>query len=347
MNNWERILISPHSNLREALEVINDNSSRAAYVVDENKKLLGVVTDGDIRRGLLKNLSLQDNITNIMNERAVVASKATTRSDRIALMRRESILNVPIVDCGIIIGIDLLEDPSATEKFDNPVFLMAGGFGTRLRPMTNTCPKPMLKVGGRPLLETLLLNFIDAGFHNFYISTHYLPEVIHSYFGNGDDWGVKITYVHETSPLGTGGALGMLPEDTPKLPMILMNGDVLTKVDFQNLLNTHIKSEAMATICTRQYEYQVPYGVIQASEGRITEMKEKPTYQYFVNAGIYVLEPEVIAAVDREQTIDLPTHLDSYIAKGQNIGIYPIHEYWLDIGRLEDFERAQKDILRL
>ena len=347
MDDWEKILVRPDSTLRDALEVINENSSRVVYVVDDQKTLQGVVTDGDIRRGLLDNVSLESEIADVMNQEAVIASKLTTRSERVALMERESILSVPIVDDRVIVGIEMLQELDSSQKYDNPVFIMAGGFGTRLRPMTDNCPKPMLKVGGRPLLETLLLNFIEAGFVNFYISTHYLPEVIQEYFGSGYDWGIKITYVHEEIPLGTGGALGMLPDDISKLPMILMNGDVLTKVDFQSLLQSHEESNAVATICTRQYEYQIPYGVIESNSGRITKMVEKPTYQYFINAGIYVLNQEVIAGVDSNQRIDLPSYLDEYLAKGCHVAMYPLHEYWLDIGRLEDFERAQKDILLL
>ncbi|WP_347361358.1 nucleotidyltransferase family protein, partial [Vibrio vulnificus] len=189
--------------------------------------------------------------------------------------------------------------------------LMAGGFGTRLRPLTDNCPKPMLKIGNKPILETVIRSFIKAGFVNFYISTHYMPELIHAHFGDGSEFGVNITYVHEESPLGTGGALGLLPNDLPKdLPLIMMNGDVLTKVDFQRLLDFHVSHDADATMCVREYDYQIPYGVINGEGNKITSMVEKPIQRFFVNAGIYVVSPRVIQSVPENHRIDMPTLLE-------------------------------------
>jgi NDP-sugar pyrophosphorylase family protein len=203
----------------------------------------------------------------------------------------------------------------------------------------------MLKVGGKPILETLIRNFIKAGFQNFYISTHYMPEQIENYFGDGTDLGVNITYVHEDEPLGTGGALGLLPDDLPKgLPLIMMNGDVLTKVDFQRLLDFHNENQADATMCVREYDYQIPYGVINGEGNKITSMVEKPIQRFFVNAGIYVVSPQVINSVPQNHKIDMPTLLEQHMEQRNNILMFPIHEYWLDIGRMDDFNRAQADI---
>jgi NDP-sugar pyrophosphorylase family protein len=222
---------------------------------------------------------------------------------------------------------------------------MAGGFGTRLKPLTDNCPKPLLKVGDKPILETVLLSFIKSGFHDFYISTHYLPEMIKEYFGDGEKWGVSINYVYEETPLGTGGALGLLPKDLPELPVIMMNGDVLTKVDIEALLAFHNENDANATMCVREYEYQVPFGVIESEGYKIKSMVEKPMQRFHVNAGIYVVGRKIIEQVNNNEVVDMPTLLERYLDK--SVLMFPFHEYWLDIGRIDDFNRAQIDIQTL
>jgi NDP-sugar pyrophosphorylase family protein len=224
---------------------------------------------------------------------------------------------------------------------------MAGGFGTRLHPLTHDCPKPLLKVGDKPILEIILEGFINAGFHRFFISTHYLPEMIRAHFGDGKRWGVSIRYVHESEPLGTGGALGLLPLDEIDQPIFLMNGDLLTTLDYRGLLDFHKAQGSIATMCVREYEYQVPYGVIQSEGHRITSMLEKPVQRFFINAGIYVLSPELVMSVKSDTRIDMPALLEQAIAQGGQVNMFPIHEYWLDIGRMEDFHRAQAEVAKL
>jgi len=224
---------------------------------------------------------------------------------------------------------------------------MAGGFGKRLRPLTENCPKPMLKLGGKPVLEILLTKFIASGFKNFYISTHYLPEVIQDYFGDGSAWNVKITYVHEMSPLGTGGALGLLPDNIPDLPLVLINGDVLTNLDFEKVLQFHNKNKAAATMCVKNHEYQVPFGVINIDDNKVVSMIEKPTHRFMINAGVYIVGQNIIRAVEKNIPIDMPALLERHIAIGEDVLTFPIHEYWLDIGRLDDYARAQSDILTI
>ncbi|MBT8435823.1 MAG: NTP transferase domain-containing protein, partial [Gammaproteobacteria bacterium] len=226
---------------------------------------------------------------------------------------------------------------------ENPVFIMAGGLGTRLLPLTETCPKPMLYVGDMPILEIVLRSFIKAGFYNFYIATHYMEAKIREHFGDGNQWNANIRYIHEEEPLGTGGALGLLPDDMPDLPIILMNGDILTKVDFERMLAFHGENDADATMCVREYDYQIPYGVISGEDGAIVTMVEKPTYQYFVNAGIYVVSPGIFRNVPKHCKIDMPELLEQEITNKKRILMFPIHEYWLDIGRMDDFERAQAE----
>jgi len=344
---WQNILIAPQKTVREALAVIDKEALRGAIVVNNNNKLLGVVSDGDIRRGLLAGISLDDSVDKVMNCQPIVAPVGASRQQLKALMEAKDILSIPIVENGIVVNLHTLHDSITVPKVENPVFLMAGGFGTRLKPLTNNCPKPLLHVGDKPILEVTLLNFIKSGFVNFYISTHYMPEMIMEHFGDGSKWGVNITYVHEEQPLGTGGALGLLPQDIPNLPLIMMNGDILTNIDFQKLLTFHINENADATMCVREYEYQVPYGVIEGDCGKIKSMVEKPTQVFHINAGIYVINPELINGVEENQRIDMPTLLEKKIEAKGTVMMFPIHEYWLDIGRIEDYQRAQADIHRL
>lgn len=345
--NWKNILIKPSATIRDALNIINSEALRIALVTDDNLNLVGIVTDGDIRRGLLQNLALSDDVSAVMNCHPLTITPGVSRKDVVKLMQSRGILAVPVVEANKVIGLETLQRFGSQSQYQNPVFLMAGGFGTRLRPMTDNCPKPLLKVGDKPILEIVLDSFIKAGFVNFYISTHYMPEMIREHFGDGSKWQVSITYVHESEPLGTGGALGLLPSDLPDLPLILMNGDVLTNVDFERVLTFHNKNTACATMCVRDYEYQVPFGVINGEGNRIVSMVEKPTQRYFVNAGIYVVSPELRKSVQKNQRLDMPTLLEQAIANNNDVLMFPIHEYWLDIGRIEDYQRAQTDILSL
>ncbi|NMH65596.1 nucleotidyltransferase family protein [Shewanella salipaludis] len=346
---WNNVLINPNDSIRDALEIINNEALRVALVVDNNQHLVGIVTDGDIRRGLLRSLTLGESVSKVMNISPITAKISTARTDLIELMEKKGILSVPLLDDeNKVVGLETLNGPLRRPKYQNPVFLMAGGFGTRLRPLTDTCPKPMLKIGNKPILETVIRSFIKAGFVNFYVSTHYMPEQIRAFFGDGADLGVNISYVHEEFPLGTGGALGLLPRDLPEgLPLIMMNGDVLTKVDFQRLLEFHVRNNADATMCVREYDYQIPYGVINGEGNKIISMVEKPIQRFFINAGIYVVSPRVIQSVPENHRIDMPTLLEQHMHKREKVLMFPIHEYWLDIGRMDDFNRAQSDILSL
>lgn len=343
--DWQRILLSPDTSIEAAIKTIDKGALRLALVVDEQQKLLGTVTDGDVRRGIIGNISLSEPVQKIMNVTPRVADLSFSKAQLIALMENCGLLSVPVVHEGRLVGLETLQHLLHKEQHDNPVFLMAGGFGTRLQPLTNNCPKPLLKVGDKPILEIILESFISAGFHQFYISTHYMPELIREHFGDGSKWGVTIKYVHEDEPLGTAGALGLLPDDLPNLPLLMMNGDILTKVDFAKLLNYHKEHNARATMCVREYEYQVPYGVVMYDDFKVTSMVEKPTHKHFVNAGIYVIDSELVATLDKPARLDMPDLLSEQIDQGQTVAMYPVHEYWLDIGRLNDFKRAQDDFI--
>ena len=342
MKNWESALIGPTATLEEAITAIDETASRIGLVVDDGKHLLGTLTDGDVRRALLKHLPLSTPVEQAMCKTPQVAQVDWSRARMLSVMENRQLLQLPVVDSvGRVIGLETLHDLLEKRQCDNPVFLMAGGFGTRLHPLTHDCPKPLLKVGDKPILELILENFIKSGFHRFYISTHYLPEMVREHFGDGSQWGVSISYTHEDVPLGTGGALGLLPQDEINEPLIVMNGDLLTTLNFRELLSFHLDQPSVATMCVRKFEYQVPYGVIKSEGNLLQSMLEKLTYNFFVNPGIYVLSPELIRKVKRDTKIDMPTLLEQSIQSGGKVTMFPMHEYWLDIGRMEDFRRAQ------
>ena len=346
-DNWKNVLIKPDRPIREALKIIDQASLRIALVVDKKLRLLGVVTDGDIRRGLLNNINLENTVSQVMNIYPLTAKIGSSRKDLVNIMIEKQVLAIPLLENSIICGLEVLGKQEVFPRHQNPVFIMAGGFGTRLKPLTDNCPKPLLEVGGKPILEILLLRFIKAGFARFYISTHYLPEMIRRYFGDGAKWNVNITYVYEESPLGTGGALGLLPTDMPDLPLIMVNGDVLTNIDFERLIEFHSRHEPTATMCVRDYEYQVPFGVITGNGIEVISMEEKPIQRFFVNAGIYVVSPEMQRSVAKNQNIDMPSLLERFIERQEKVMMFPVHEYWLDIGRMDDYKRAQTDILSM
>jgi dTDP-glucose pyrophosphorylase/predicted transcriptional regulator len=343
--NWQNILVSPNSSVQEVLQIIDREALQLAMVVDANQCLLGTVTDGDIRRALIKGTSLSVDVSEIMFKTPTVVQLGTSRLQVLEVMKSKGLLSIPIISENKVVGLETLTNASQKETYKNPVFIMAGGFGTRLKPLTDNCPKPMLHIGDKPILETVLRSFVRCGFSNFYISTHFMPEVIREHFGDGSKWGVSIEYIHESEPLGTGGALGLLPDDLPDLPIFLINGDVLTKIDFEKVLKFHNDNQASATMCVREFEYQVPFGVVESEGHKISSIVEKPIQRFHVNAGIYVISKDVIAAVEKHTRIDMPTLFESIL--DTNAMVYPFYEYWLDIGRMDEFKRAQSDILTL
>lgn len=344
MNQWESTLVRPETALEEAIATLDRCALRIVMVVDQQRHLLGTLTDGDVRRALLKHLPLNIPVGDVMCATPQTAERDWSRERVLAVMESTQLLQLPVVDAdGRVVGLETLHGLLDKRLLDNPVFLMAGGFGTRLHPLTHDCPKPLLKVGDKPILELILESFVNAGFHRFFISTHYLPEMIRAHFGDGRRWGVSIRYVHEEEPLGTGGALGLLPRDEIDQPMFMMNGDLLTTLNYRGLLDFHKEHDCVATMCVREYEHQVPYGVIESNGHRIVSMVEKPVQRFFVNAGIYLLSPELIKSVKPGTRIDMPTLLEQAMASGSDVNMFPVHEYWLDIGRMPDFERANNE----
>lgn len=342
-NSWRSNVVKDDVSMQSAIETLNNAEIKLVAVENSEKKLVGVVTDGDIRRAILNFKSLDTCIKEVMCHDPITAPKNESKTFVMNLMQKHKLQQIPLVnEHNAIVSILTKDSLLSSQKRNNTVFLMAGGFGTRLRPLTHDCPKPLLKIGKKPILETILDSFCNHGFNNFFISVHYKAEMIKSYFDDGSSFGVDIDYIEENEPLGTAGAMSLLPEQTE--PMIVMNGDLLTKVDFSELLSYHDDENAAITMCVREYEYQVPYGVINSENNQVVGVTEKPIEKYFVNAGIYVISPEIVKSLNHNEQLDMPDLINACLAKNEKIAMFPIHEYWLDIGRMSDFERAQSDI---
>jgi dTDP-glucose pyrophosphorylase/predicted transcriptional regulator len=346
MKNWQSTLVEPQLNLEQAIEILDRSALRILMVVDAERHLLGTITDGDIRRALLKHQSLQTRIDEVMNTSPQTAGTHWSNARLLAFMEQSGLLQLPVVDGGKVIGLQTLHGLLQKPRQDNPVLLMAGGFGKRLQPLTHNLPKPLLRVGDKPILELILESFVNAGFHRFYISTHYMAEKIREHFGNGSRWNVSITYVHEEEPLGTGGALALLPKEAIDAPLFVMNGDLLTTVNYLSLLACHEEHGGAATVCVREYEHQIPYGVIQSTGAQVTAIVEKPVQTFNVSAGIYLLSADLVKRVV-PGVLDMPTLLEQEINAGRGVSQYQIKDYWLDIGRMEDFQRAQTEVTTL
>lgn len=346
MKPWQKIIVTKNQTLLETMRIIDDSSLQFAVVVDEEGHLLGTVTDGDIRRGILRGEGLEVPITSIMNSNPISAKSRQKPYKYKQFMKTKMLKQLPIVDeFNKIIDI-LFVDKLDTSINKNTVVLMLGGLGTRLRPLTNDIPKPMLKVGNKPILETIIEGFKQYGYSHFIFSVNYKKEVIQHYFQNGEAFDVMIEYVEEEKRMGTAGALSLL-KNRPTEPFFVMNGDLLTQINFDQLMQFHIEHQSVATMCVREYEYQIPYGVIETNGTDLVTIKEKPIHRSFVNAGIYVLNPEVFDYIPQNQFYDMPTLFEQLIEKEKKTSVFPIREYWLDIGQIDEFERADNEYTKI
>lgn len=348
MNNWKKVVVSPRTTIRDTVRIIDIGTLQIALVTDDEHRLIGTVTDGDIRRGILGGFVLEDPISSIMNATPVQVDETEDKDKILLLMRKKSIQQIPLVNkANQLVGLttlsELLDQPTHR---DNLVVLMAGGLGSRLGKLTENCPKPLLKVGGSPILETILQTLIEKNFHRFYISVNYRADMITDYFGDGSQWGCSIKYLHEDQKLGTAGPLNLLPEH-PSKPIIVMNGDIMTRINFASLLDFHERNQALATMCIREFNHTIPYGVVKTAGNYVTSITEKPVNKVFVSAGIYVLNPEVLSLIPANGYYDMPTLFQTIIDQKQVIAGFPIHEYWLDIGRAEDFDKATSEFSQI
>lgn len=343
MRDWESTLVGSHATLREALETINRTCTQAVLVVDEQRRLLGTLTDGDARRGLLSGLDMSTKVERVMYHTPTVVNVGETPQSILTAMRRTGFHQLPIVDAKrTVVGLAVINDYLAAPLRDNWVVIMAGGLGSRLQELTRDVPKPMLNVGTRPLLETIIRSYADEGFHRFYVAVNYKAEQIEAYFGDGRALGVDIRYLREERRLGTAGALSLLPE-RPTSPFIVTNADLLTKQDYGSMIDHHVESGAQATMAVRHYEMQVPFGVVRTNDGAIERIEEKPVQRFVVSAGIYVLSPQSLDLVPSDQFFDMPTLLEDMLQAGMVARAHHIDGYWLDIGRLPDYERANQE----
>lgn len=344
MNNFKEILVDESATIDEALLTINSNDLQAAIVISNDKKIIGTITDGDIRRSLIKKIQLSENVTKVMNRDFLYLDLDHNIEDVQSFLDKNDIKFVPVLKNKEIVEIIFKEDERNYQIKESPVFIMAGGFGKRLRPLTDNLPKPMLEIGKSPLLEIIINNFKRFGFRNFYISTHYLPHVIKDYFGNGDKFDINIDYVNEEKPLGTAGALGLLPKDIADQPIIIINGDILTNTNFDRMLDFHIKKSSDITIGARNYQYQIPYGVIETNGLDVIKISEKPIYDFGINSGIYIINSEIIKNQKINLKKDMPELIEKEIMLNRKVLIYRIYDYWRDIGKITDLEMAYKEI---
>jgi len=340
---WENALITPNTTIVKAIEKIDQAGLQVALVVNEQGQLLGTVTDGDIRRAILKHQPLDDAVIKAMNPEPCYIYDSQPRESAILLMKNRKVRQIPVLDqYHRVVGLELADELLDPPGRDNWVLLMAGGLGKRLKPLTDYCPKPMLKIGGKPILETILESFITQGFKNFYIAVHYKAEMIMDHFGDGSDRGVEIRYLHEPEPLGTAGSLGLLPGKPPG-PLLLMNGDLLTNVNYLQLLDYHNKNATDATLCIKEQYSHIPYGVVTIKGNRLQQIEEKPVQHLFVSAGLYVLNPELLNNIPDHTYYDMPDLFQTLLSSGREIAVFPIREYWTDIGRIDDFKKANHE----
>ncbi len=342
MKKTDNIQITKNSTIKEALQIIDAGAMRIALVV-ENGSLIGTISDGNIRRGLLRGLTLDDSVESITHKNPIVCSVNDSKEKIIEIAVEYRIYQIPIIDNkGMIVGIEEVDELIKPSTHRNKVVLMAGGLGTRLRPLTDKVPKPLLKVGNKPIIETIMESFSKYGFKDFILSVNYKSEMFEEYFGDGSKFGFNIEYIHEDKRLGTAGALSLMREKL-KDDFFVMNGDLLTNVNFEHLLKFHQESNSVGTMCVREYDFQVPYGVVNVEDGKLKSIVEKPVHKFFVSAGIYMLNPGVLKYIPDDIFYDMPTLFEKLIEKKENAISFPIREYWLDIGRREEFEKANNE----
>lgn len=342
--SWTKALLPLGSSIQEAIFNLDQSGLQIVLITAADGRLCGTVTDGDVRRALLRGLNLQGRVDDIMFRSPMVAPPEVGREMVLQLMRANKIHQLPVVDAEHrVVGLHVWDEIIAPSRRDNMMVIMAGGLGKRLRPFTEDCPKPMLPVAGKPMLEHIIDRARAEGFSRFVLSVHYLGHMVEEYFGNGDRWQISIDYLREDSPLGTAGAISLL-NPQPDLPFLVTNGDVLTDINYAEMLDFHMHHGALATMAVRQHEWQHPFGVVRTKGIEIVGFEEKPIHRTHVNAGIYVLDPEALSVLTKGEACDMPTLFERLQNQGKSTIAYPMHEPWLDVGRPDDLERARLTI---
>lgn len=345
----ERVFCRSGMTLRQTMEVIDRGSAGIALLVDQDGRLLATVSDGDVRRAILAGHGLESPVERLPTLPAfdgaapLTAPQGTPVADLLRLMSERGVRQVPLLDNGgRVVDLALLWALHDDAELPIEAVVMAGGFGTRLRPFTETVPKPMLPVGGQPLMELTINHLRQAGIRKVNVTTHYLANVITDHFGDGADFGVRLNYVQEDTPLGTAGALSLLEGGDD--PLLIINGDIVTDLDYRAMLDFHRQHGAMLTVAIFPYEFQIPYGVIDHQGADITGIREKPSLRHFVNAGIYLVEPQVRTHIPTNTAFSMTDLIALLLERGDRVVGFPIHEYWVDIGQHTDYQRVQQDL---
>jgi len=342
-SKWKNALISKNGTIQDAIKSLDASALQIVLVIDERQRLFGTISDGDIRRGLLKGMKITEDVISIINRHPLIVPKSFSIHQVSELMILNKIQQIPIVDeKNYLLGLHQWDELDIKVKnYSNYVVIMAGGLGTRLHPLTEDCPKPMLLIGGKPMLEHIILRAKAEGFYNFIISINYLGHMIKDYFGSGDKLGVKIEYISEIEPMGTVGALSLL-DPIPGKPVIVVNGDVISDVRFSEILNFHLAQESNATMAVRFYEWENPFGVVKLEGINIVGFEEKPLIHSYINAGVYVLSPIAIDHLEKKGVQDMPDLFKTLWKKNITTVAYPMHEDWIDVGRPADLNNANK-----
>ena len=338
------VCVGPEVSISEVIKCIDRCAVQISMVVDSEGKLLGTVTDGDIRRALLSHVSLEKPVSFIMNKDPFTGYVNQSEEELILLMEDKFLSQVPIIDdTNKVVDLKTLHSLLSCKSSLCPVFIMAGGFGKRLMPITKSCPKPMLHVGDQPILESIITSFAMEGFKNIFISVHYLAEKIINYFGDGAKWGVNIKYIKEEKPLGTAGALAFMRNNFYGDKILVMNADIITDIKFERLLDYHAQCHSAITACVRKYSFQVPYGVIEGKNYMVSHIEEKPRQDFFVNAGIYLINKEVLKLINTNIYTDMPELISLLLKRDEKIAMFPLHEQWIDIGHKEQYNRMRNN----
>ncbi|MFZ0312900.1 MAG: nucleotidyltransferase family protein [Candidatus Korobacteraceae bacterium] len=345
-------LITAKSSVRETMSVIDRHGKGVAVLVDEERRFVAIVTDGDIRRGILAGVNLEQPIARlkewptIPSRVPVTALVGISEADILTLMNTRDIRQIPLLDEeGRVCELSVMED--IVKEVDLPLtgVIMAGGYGKRMMPLTETLPKPMLPVNGRPLLEHMLNKLQKAGIRSVNVATHYRSDQIVEHFSDGSQFGLKLNYFDEAEPLGTAGALAKMTATTE--PLLVLNGDILTDVDLRAMLHFHREHNAALTVGVRQYDIEVPFGVVETNgSAKVTAITEKPVLRHFINAGIYLVNPEMCRLVPPDRCFDMPDLIRAAINCGSAVISFPIREYWLDVGQLEQYQKAEADVAK-
>jgi len=342
-SEWQSLSVAPVASLRDAMLAIDRGRLGIALVVDADGHLLGTVTDGDLRRAILRGVPLDAAVDGMMSRAFTAVGQDATVSKVLELMRVRSIRQIPVLDAeGCMIGLYFLSDLVEPSTRPNWAVIMAGGEGRRLRPLTAEIPKPMLPVGDRPLLENTISLLVNHGFRHLFISVHYRGNQIEAHFGDGSKFGCCIAYLREKKPLGTAGALSLLPE-RPLDPLLVVNGDLLTDVNLSALMDYHMEAGCAATQCVREYVFQIPFGVVRCEEGQVVETQEKPLQRLLINAGIYILSPALLDLIPIDREFTMPDLLVQARHQGNGVAAFPIRERWTDIGQQEDYHWARQN----